>query len=156
MKNLLFFAGGLVIGVLLTVLCFTFLIKNDKNATDSPKTLLETEMQENTEEQQREKLREMGITLFEEIGDVINEESVQVFQVIAEDAALVNGKGEYSHYIGPVYLIVNNEGEYYYDEEIIEVSKDQEFRQIGIYRYETNSGYKTVPIIGKVDKDLAE
>ena len=151
MKKWLFFAGGFFIGVVMTLLCFTFLNKDDNN---SPETKVETEADNNASEQQREELKKRGITLFDEVGDVVKEKSVKVLQVIADDAALVKGQDEDGDYFGIVYLIVNSEGGYYYDDQIIEVSDKQEFRQVGIYRYETKNGYKTVPIIGKVDKDF--
>lgn len=87
-----------------------------------------------------------GVTNFEHVGDVIDEPSVEVFQVIGENAALVKGF-DGSFYFGPVYLLRNYDGKYYYDDEIVKKPKGKEFRQTGIYRYETKSGYKTVPII---------
>lgn len=52
-----------------------------------------------------------GITLFKELGDIIEEKSFKVMQVIAEDAALVLGKSNHTDmYVGTVYLIMNKEG----------------------------------------------
>ena len=95
-----------------------------------------------------------GIKMFKEPGDIINEQSFEVFQVLAEDAALVRGKGDsYSIYNGLVYLLINRDGKYYYDGEKIDIKKNQKVRQVGIYRYENKSEIiKTVPIIEIVDK----
>ena len=92
-----------------------------------------------------------GVTNFEQVGDVIDETSVKVFQVVGANAALVNGQEIYGlrsdWYFGPVYLLRNYDGKYYYDEEIVECSSGKQFRQTGIYQYNTKTGYKTVPII---------
>lgn len=150
MNKWFYFLGGLVVGVVLALVCCAFF---NRDTTNISEPTAETKNEENTIEQQREKLKEQGFTLFDEVGDIVNEKSVEVFQVIANDAALVRGEGDYGNYTGTVYLIVNGAGKYYYDDEIIEISNDQEFRQVGIYRYETQNGYKTVPIIGRYDKD---
>ena len=91
-----------------------------------------------------------GVTYFEEPGDIINEKSFRVFQVIADDAALVMGGNDY---LGTIYAIVNDEKKYYYDDERIKVPKGKVVRQIGIYKYPTkNEIVKTVPIIMITDK----
>lgn len=92
-----------------------------------------------------------GVTNFEQVGDVIDETSVKVFQVVGANAALVNGQKkderQYDWYLGPVYLLRNYDGKYYYDEEIVKCPSGKQFRQTGIYQYNTKTGYKTVPII---------
>lgn len=94
-----------------------------------------------------------GITYFKEPGEIIDVKSVEVFQVLAEDAALVNCENERGFYHGPVCLIVNNEGKYYYDDQIIKISKGEVFKQVGIYQYPTRNGdVKTVPIIKIMEK----
>ena len=95
-----------------------------------------------------------GVTNFEQQGEIIQEKSFEVMQVIADNAALVHGK-EYPSstlYLGTLYLLRNNEGKYYYDDEIVKVPSGKVVRQTGIYKYESKSGYKTVPIIEIVDK----
>lgn len=95
-----------------------------------------------------------GVTNFEEQGDIVYEKSFEVMQVIADNAALVHGKENPSStlYLGTLYLLRNNEGKYYYDDEIVKVPSGKVVRQTGIYKYESKSGYKTVPIIEIVDK----
>lgn len=95
-----------------------------------------------------------GATFFNQPGQVINEKSFKVIQVIQDNAALVEGKGDARSrdmYIGAIYLMYNNVGHYYYDEEIIKVPAGKQTRQLGIYKYESRMGIgKTVPIIGFV------
>ena len=102
----------------------------------------------------QENRRELpGATFFNQPGQVINEKSFKVIQVLQDNAALVMGKGDgYSDtYLGAVYLMYNNAGHYYYDEEIIKVPAGKQTRQLGIYKYESRMGIgKTVPIIGFV------
>ena len=126
MKNWGLFLGGVVTGIALTFLFAV--IFNQCSNEGTPK---------------------IGVKDFEKPGKVINEKSVKVLQVISDNAALVNGQDDDfpELYSGAVYLIRNNDGEYYYDEQIINLPKGKNFRQTGIYEYNTRSGYKTVAII---------
>lgn len=91
-----------------------------------------------------------GAKMFDAPGEVVNEKSFEVLQVIADNAALVCVSDEY---FGTIYLMTNNSGRYYYDDETIIVPKGKCVRQLGIYKYQTKSkDYKTVPIIGILDK----
>ena len=86
---------------------------------------------------------------FEEPGETINEQCFKVFQVLEDNAALVHSCN--SSVV--VYLLVNNEGKYYYDEEVVNVPRNKIARQIGIYKYPTNNlKVKTVPIVQILDK----
>ena len=90
------------------------------------------------------------IKLFDEPGDIIKENSLKVFQVLTDHTALVRN---INSYVGTVYLITNKDNEYYYDNQEIDIPKNKEIRQIGIYRYPTqNDVIKTVPIIMIMDK----
>lgn len=96
-----------------------------------------------------------GVTNFEEQGEIVYERSFEVMQVISNNAALVHGKECEldTHYLGRLYLLRNNDGKYYYDDEIVSVPSGKVVRQTGIYKYQTKSeDYKTVPIIEIVDK----
>ena len=134
MKKLLIFGAGVLTGVVLTVV-FAFVF----SAVQQTKEL-------------------SGAKLFEKPGEVIDVNAFQVFQVIGDNSALVFGGeiGEYSgteHFTGPAFVITNDEGKYYYDEEIIRVPENKVVRQVGIYKYRTNSGMdKTVPIIKIMEK----
>lgn len=91
-----------------------------------------------------------GATMFENPGDAVPERSFKVLQVVDDNAALVKGKDNdlFDTYMGPVYLIVNSEGKFYYDDEIINIPKGKNARQVGIYKYSAKSGIdKTVAII---------
>ena len=95
-----------------------------------------------------------GVTWFDKPGDVLEVKSFKVFQVLGDNSALVHGKeNNYNYYGGAVYLLTNDEGKYYYDDEIVDVPKGKIVRQFGIYQYQTRSEFgKTVPIIRIVDK----
>ena len=92
MKKGLIFLGGVVTGVLLTFL-FAFMFSSQK----------ETSVKENS-----------GLTMFEQPGDVITEKSFKVIQALEQGAALADGEKEYM----TTFLLVNDEGKYYYDHEI--------------------------------------
>ena len=127
MKKWLIFLGGVVTGVLLTFL-FAFVLSGQREAPA---------------------VEDNGVTMFEQPGDVINETGFEVFQSLEQGAALAKGKKEWM----TVYMLVNDEGKYYYDDEKVNVPSGKIARQIGIYQYETNSGRpKTVPIVKFMDK----
>lgn len=91
-----------------------------------------------------------GATYFDKPTKEIHASSFKVLQVIDDHAALVNSKESPTSkfYLGPLFLMVNNSDHFYYDDEIIEVSRTQKVVQLGIYKYNSNFGEKTVPIIG--------
>ena len=96
-----------------------------------------------------------GATYFEQPTEEIDAKSFKVLQVINDNAALVNSKEnpKSNFYLGPIYLMVNNSGHFYYDDEIIDVASNEKVVQVGIYRYEAKSGTnKTVPMIGITKK----
>ena len=50
-------------------------------------------------------------------------------------------------------LVINDNGEYYYDDQIIKVPQGMCMRQVGIYKYSTKMNIeKTVPIVMMMDK----
>lgn len=127
MKKWLIFLGGVVTGVLLTFL-FAFVLSGQREAPA---------------------VEDNGVTMFEQPGDIINETGFEVFQALEQGAALAKGKKEWM----TVYMLVNDEGKYYYDDEKVNVPSGKVARQIGIYQYEANSGRpKTVPIVKFMDK----
>lgn len=143
MKKWVVYVLGVVTGFILAVI-LAFLLNGKSNSVPGVIGESGTETEKSID----------GIKLFEEPGDLIEEKSFEVFQVIAENAALVNGKGGgYSVYRGPVYLIVNYGGKYYYDDEKIDAPKGKVVRQIGIFQYPTKDDFvKTVPIIQIMDE----
>ena len=134
MTKWLIFGGGVLTGVVLTLL-FAFIFSASRAGGDD------------------------GTTWFEKPGDVIDVKAFKVFQVLDEDAALVRGQ---SHndlnlgvelFKGAVYLLTNEDGKYYYDDEVVRVPEGKVAIQVGIYRYQTKSEFgKTVPIIQIMSK----
>lgn len=125
MKNWGIFLGGVATGVILTFLVAFIISYNGNNGPS-------------------------GVTNFDKPGQVVNESSVKVMQVVGDNAALVLGQSDSRSgmYLGPVYLLRNYDGKYYYDEEIIRKPSNKVFRQTGVYKYDANSGItKTVAII---------
>lgn len=134
MKKWLIFGGGVLTGIVLTFF-FAFLFSAIRSGNND------------------------GTTWFEQPGDVIEVKAFKVFQVLGENAALVNGQSHedlnigIEMYTGAVYLLTNEDGKYYYDDEIVKVPKDKVARQVGIYQYQTKSDFgKTVPIIQIMNK----
>ena len=136
MNKWIIFIGGIVVGIILTG--FYNLLK------------ISSEIPEDKGEIQKS---DDGVTMFEEPGDDVKCASFKVFQVIEEHAALASGIGKYDLYSGPVYLIINKEKKYYYDEQIVKVPKGKVVRQVGIYRYPNKENMiKTVPIVEIMSK----
>ena len=78
------------------------------------------------------------IIWFEKPGDIIDVRSLEVFQVIDDNFALVHSSSRNVFtFTSAVFLLTNDEGKYYYDEEIIEVPYRKVVRQVGIYKYQT-------------------
>lgn len=137
MKKWVVYLLGVLTGIVLTFLVAFMFYQNPTNNTESI----------------NDSAKNDGVTYFKEPGDIIKTNSVEVFQVLAEDAALVMCENERGFYREPICLIVNNEGKYYYDDQIIKISEGEVFKQIGIYQYPTkNEDMKTVPIIRIMEK----
>lgn len=97
-----------------------------------------------------------GVTLFEKDGEIISENSFQVFQVVESGNAL-------AYEVEPGYLdmlptdlvvlFLSEDGKSFYDDQIIKVPAGKCVRQIGVYRYPTKDEIvKTVPIVAIRDK----
>ncbi|MGM9837266.1 MAG: hypothetical protein ACI30A_02105 [Paludibacteraceae bacterium] len=124
MKKWLIFGGGVLTGVVLTFLvAFLFALGSTEKK---------------------------GVTWFDEPGELVEQGSFEVFQVLESNFALVRGKDSYysTSYFGAVYLLTNDDNKYYYDDEIVKVPSGMVVRQVGMYQYQTkNESWKTVPII---------
>ena len=134
MKKWLIFGGGVLTGVVLTFV-FAIIFSASRSGGSN------------------------GTTWFEKPGDVIDVKAFQVFQVLGENAALVHGQThedenlDFEIFTGAVYLLTNEDGKYYYDDEVVRVPEGKVARQVGIYQYQTNSDFgKTVPIIQIMNK----
>ena len=128
MKKWLIFGGGVLTGVIFTFVILFVLAKGKSNE---------------------------DFKLLQKPGEIVNVNSFKVFQVLDNDVALVNGASneEYDIYMGAVYLLINDEGKYYTDDEIIKVPNGKVVRKVGVYHYQTKSELdKTVSVIEIMDK----
>lgn len=132
MRTVLIYVAGIITGVILTIIVAAIMIPSNQNSKGSNSLY--------------------GATMFDEPTESIHDKSFKVIQVIRSNVALVQSPGEYGGYYGTLYLLKNDEGHYYYDDEIVKVPKGKVVRQIGIYNYTAKSGdKKTVPIISIMD-----
>lgn len=128
-KSLLFFVGGIVTGVILTLAVLFFIALGSVSKTSSND----------------------GVVLFEEPQQEISVKSFEIFQVLPDGSALATAQ-DYAN-LGMVVMFLAEKGVSYYDSQKINVPSDKRVLQIGTYRYETrNKIEKTVPIIKIVDK----
>lgn len=142
MKKWLFFLAGAVIGFILAIV-LGVMINSCQNSTPANQGIVQTLKQGNNID---------GMTLFDSPGEIFDESTFEVFQVLAKDGALVQGGSEY-YATGQIFLLLNQENKYYYDGEIVRVPQGKVVRQIGVYQYITNMGsQKTVPIIMIMNK----
>ena len=100
-----------------------------------------------------EETRDNGMTLFEQPAECLSTNRFEVMQVISDNYALAYEQ-KYESYINQymntdlLVLITNDNGEYYYDDQVIKVPKGKCARQIGVYKYQTTlENWKTVPIV---------
>lgn len=125
MKNALIFIGGLASGIVLTIL--TIVIVSGLSSSDS------------------------DYSFFEKAGERIDYNAFQVFQVLDNGDALATGMIEYHDFRVPTEVIVlfmGKENCAYYDGQLKEVPDGKYARQIGTFKYLTDSDMmKTVPII---------
>lgn len=146
-KIILFFAGVATGALISFIVCLV----TKKEAPEANTT--EVVEEKISEDQEPEKKLPDGVTLFDEPGDIVNEKSFKVMQVIANDAALAYGKDDLDFYMGTLYLLINSENKYYYDDEIVDIPNGKIVRQVGIYKYMTQNGtLKTVPIVIIMDE----
>ena len=87
-----------------------------------------------------------GMSFFETPGDVIDVQRFKVSRVLGDGIALAWSNTIES--LGLEILLYNEDGNLYYDQQKIIAPKGKCFRQIGIYRYSTN----TIPIVMIMDK----
>lgn len=138
-KGLSYFLGILT-GILLTL---GFFAVRSATTKDSAKG---TEATEKTA-----KLPD-GITMLDEPIPFTEAKNFEILQVVFEDAALAQSekKMQYTgsiYYTDPIVLIVADQKNTFYDDQIVKCPKDCKILQVGTYQYETKMGWKTVPII---------
>ena len=131
MKNFLIFLAGVVTGAALLFLVALAITSSSEGDID-------------------------GLTLFEAPSEVVENTSYKVFQVIEGGNALAFAGTEILSdtyvYVGKVVLFLADDNTHYYDDQVIDVPKGKCTRQVGIYKYDTEDGYKTVPVVAICDK----
>ncbi len=90
-----------------------------------------------------------GINFFDKPSKIFDFNEVKVFQSLNygehNNAALVHPSSAFSDE-DLLLLLVNEDGQMYYDEQVIKSKKG--FRQVGVYTYKTKAEYfKTVPVV---------
>lgn len=126
MKRFLTFIGGFVVGILATIFVLYIIITIDEKT--------------NNEEID-------GLTIFSKKSDCIKtDKEIVIIQVIEPNMALAT-TGNFIN--GIVVLLVNYDGNAYYDQQKIKVPSDKCARQIGTYQYNTlkDNIRKTVPAV---------
>ena len=136
MKKWVVFLLGLISGVVLTLVTMVILAMGaNTNANNN------------------------GVTLFGQPGECLNAKAFEVMQVDNNHALAheVEWNDVLERYMqtgsGLLVLVTNDNGEYNYDDQIIEVPQGMCMRQVGIYRYQTRMDMeKTVPIVKLMSK----
>ena len=145
MKKIWFFLLGILVGIVLTVLTLFIIGKIAENS-------IKVESDEPEQTEAEESMNRYGPSFFNEPGETFDFKSVKVFQVLEKGVALalVGEKMKYINdisYTGMTVLIEDKDA-LFYDNQIIKVSKNQVFKQIGIYRYPNKEdNVLTVPIV---------
>ena len=125
-KYILTFIGGIFTGIILTfVLAFMFSNSNTPSK---------------------------DVVLFEQPTQEIKAEKFEVMQVLPDGSALATIEGfKYDNY-GTIVMFLNN-GNGFFDDQIIEIPKGKCVKQIGTYQYMTRMEMqKTVPVVDFFDK----
>ena len=133
MKNLLVFVLGFISGVAFTFFAAIVI----SNTTDTNNN---------------------GMIFFEQPGKCLSTKSFEVMQVIDDNHALAH-EMEWDSYLKKyeqtdlLVLVTNDNGEYYYDEQLIKIPKGKCMRQVGVYKYKNRMDVvKTVPIVKLMEK----
>ena len=90
-------------------------------------------------------------TYLDELISARGDGNIKVIKVFA-DAALAQSekKMQYTgsiYYTDPVVLIVADQKNTFYADQIVKCPKDSKVMQVGTYQYQTQMGWKTVPTI---------
>lgn len=91
------------------------------------------------------------VMIFETPGERINAKSFRVIQVLDNGSALATDY--YNPFSNLIVMLAEREGVYYYDNQIVELPKGCCWKQMGTFKYTSNSGdEKTVPIVNVFNK----
>lgn len=124
------FIGGFLAGVITTVLAlFVISIVFDGSQGDTVTSVEDIS----------------GLTMLPEKGQCIIKTKLEVFQTLAPNVALAQS-GEFPN--ETLVLLINHDGDLYYDGQKIKMAQNKCVRQIGTYQYKTKSeDLKTVPAV---------
>ena len=139
MKNFFIFVVGFLTGTLLTIVVLA--LAAGSNSTNGNPT--------------KGKFINDGVTLFEEEGECISTKAFEVFQVLDSGEALAHEvEQHYGRWISTdlLVLLLNEDGASYYDNQVIKIPSGKCAKQLGTYKYTTQLGKKTVPIVAIRDK----
>ena len=133
MRKFLLFLGGVITGVVLTVV-FALVVSNSQNSSQGSIS---------------------GLTFMDTPGQVMEAQSYKVLQVIENGYALTHARSNdfFDSYSGILVLVLTDDPSEFYDDKIIKTPAGKCFRQVGTYQYETKAEiWKTVPAIALFDK----
>jgi hypothetical protein len=122
------FLSGFIVGVLATILLlFLISLEHDQDAALKSTDSL------------------AGLTRLPEKGKCIIKSEVEIFQTLKPNVALARSR---AHPDEVLALLVNFDGDVYYDGQRIKMPSGKCARQIGTYQYETKGEFlKTVPAV---------
>ncbi len=129
MKIVLIFLAGAFVGVVLLIMVSFVISHSSAHHTPSDE-----------------------ITMLPEVGECVSSNSFEVIKVLdTGDALAVEQEKLYKDVYSSTdltVLLLSKEGEHFYDHQIIKATKKGYcFKQIGIYKYTSRYGDKTVPIV---------
>lgn len=139
MKKIVYFLLGLLSGVVLTLVVLYIIGRTASSSEFDEPNVAQVQ-------------NPYGPTFFEQPGETFDFRSVKVFQVLEAGVALgmAEEKGKYtntSYYTGITVLLYDKQT-HFYDEQIVKLSDNKVFKQVGIYRYpNTEENILTVPIV---------
>lgn len=118
MKKFVTYLLGIITGIVLTLLfCYVY------DSCSKPKS---------------------EIVMFDKPGQFIDVSKLEVIQSLDNNTAIAEGVVDYS---SVHFLLKNEDGNSYYDNQVIRSTSKYGFQQIGLYRYESHMGMRTVPIV---------
>ncbi len=80
--------------------------------------------------------------------------NVQTFEVIQtlNNGTAIAWEDDYSYIHDLTVLLWNEDGNSYYDNQRVSAPAGKCFRQVGLYRYSSKTGMKTIPVVTIMDK----
>ncbi len=92
----------------------------------------------------------IGLTLFEQPEKSLSTKSFEILQVIDDGVALAQEIESVSRFgnitSDLLILLIGDDGEYFYDDQVIKIPNGKCMRQVGIYQYTTKlDTRKTIP-----------